>query len=88
VAGEKTSGERSGTIQRLGATPLPALPPDSIPAHFSITVGDHQANFMYLTSPLHRSSPARTGTLELKHLLDQFVRLRKQQRDDALPGEK
>jgi hypothetical protein len=67
--------------------PLPALPPDSIPAYFSITVGDHQATSMYLPSPPHGSSPARTGTLELKHLLDQFVHLRKQQRNDALSGE-
>jgi hypothetical protein len=62
--------------------PLPALPPDSIPAYFSITVGDHQARYMY---PPQFVSPTRGSSApsELKHLLDQFARLRKLQLDGA-----
>ena len=50
--------------------PLPPLPPDTIPAYFSIAVGDQQATYMYQSE----KQP------QLKHLLDQFVLLRKQQR--------
>lgn len=69
---------------------LPPLLPDSLPAHFSITVGDHQASYWYLPDQQHRSS-GQMGAAELEHLLEEFARLRKQQGDDAVPptsGEK
>lgn len=64
--------------------PLSPLPPDSLPAHFTLAVGGEQASYGY--------RPAQPGSFPrgssqgeaIKHLLEQFARIRKQQRDEHM----